>query len=57
MNLIVIVIDSLRQDHVSFYNPDSPVQTPSLARFALARWPSTNVSRGAARRSPSAPSS
>jgi len=34
VNLVVICIDSLRQDHVSFYNPDSPVETPNIDRFA-----------------------
>ena len=34
-NVIFIVLDSFRQDHVSFYNPDSPCPTPYLD--ALAR--------------------
>lgn len=34
MNLIVLCIDSLRQDHVSFYNSDSPVETPNIDRMA-----------------------
>ncbi|MDX1600764.1 MAG: sulfatase [Anaerolineales bacterium] len=34
MNLIVLCIDSLRQDHVSFYNPDSPVETTNIDRVA-----------------------
>lgn len=34
MNLIVICIDSLRQDHVSFYNPSSPVLTPNVDQLA-----------------------
>ena len=36
MNLIIIVIDSLRQDHVSWYAPASPVDTPNLDRFAAS---------------------
>lgn len=43
MNLIVICIDSLRQDHVSFYNPDSPVETPNIDRFAQRCVSFTNV--------------
>ncbi|MBC7235907.1 MAG: sulfatase-like hydrolase/transferase [Chloroflexi bacterium] len=35
MNVIFIVLDSYRQDHVRFYCPDSPVETPHLD--ALAR--------------------
>ena len=41
MNVIVIVLDSLRQDHVSYYHqgegafPDvAACQTPNLDRFA-----------------------
>ena len=41
MNLIVIMLDSLRQDHVSFYNRGKPVfegveacKTPNIDRFA-----------------------
>lgn len=41
MNLIVLMLDSLRQDHVSFYNKGTPVfdsikpcQTPNIDRFA-----------------------
>ncbi len=35
MNLIVIMLDSLRQDHVSFYGWDGcPVRTPNLDRLA-----------------------
>ncbi|MCD6416700.1 MAG: sulfatase [Planctomycetes bacterium] len=35
MNLIVIMLDSLRQDHVSFYGWDGcPVETPNLDAFA-----------------------
>ncbi len=34
-NVIFIVLDSFRQDHVSFYNPHSPCPTPNLD--ALAR--------------------
>jgi len=35
MNLIVIMLDSLRQDHVSFYGWDGcPVETPNLDRLA-----------------------
>jgi len=34
-NVIFIVLDSFRQDHVSLYNPDSPCPTPNLD--ALAR--------------------
>jgi arylsulfatase A-like enzyme len=41
VNLIFIVLDSLRQDHVSFYNPVDPVfdrvpncATPNIAEFA-----------------------
>lgn len=41
MNLIFICLDSLRQDHVSFYNPADPVfdrvpvcVTPNIAEFA-----------------------
>ncbi|MCL6431405.1 MAG: sulfatase-like hydrolase/transferase [Anaerolineae bacterium] len=34
-NVIFIVLDSFRQDHVSFYNPNSPCPTPNLD--ALAR--------------------
>ncbi|MCC7354515.1 MAG: sulfatase [Anaerolineae bacterium] len=43
MNLIVICIDSLRQDHVSFYNPASPVKTPNIDRFARRSVSVTNV--------------
>ncbi len=43
MNLIVICIDSLRQDHVSFYNPDSPVETPNIDHFAQRCVSFTNV--------------
>ncbi|MBN1402596.1 MAG: sulfatase [Anaerolineae bacterium] len=34
-NLIFLIVDSFRQDHVAFYSPDSPCQTPHLD--ALAR--------------------
>jgi arylsulfatase A-like enzyme len=35
MNLIVVMLDSLRQDHVSFYGWDGcPVETPNLDRLA-----------------------
>lgn len=34
MNLIVVCIDSLRQDHVSYFNADSPVETPNIDRLA-----------------------
>jgi len=35
MNLIVVMLDSLRQDHVSFYGWDNcPVQTPNLDALA-----------------------
>ncbi len=34
-NVVFIILDSFRQDHVSFYNPNSPVATPHLD--ALAR--------------------
>src|SRR5713101_1554424 len=35
MNLIVICIDSLRQDHVSFYAGDRcPTRTPNIDAFA-----------------------
>ncbi|MEM2686419.1 MAG: sulfatase-like hydrolase/transferase, partial [Candidatus Bathyarchaeia archaeon] len=41
MNIIVIVVDSLRQDHVSFYNRGRPVfekvpacKTPHIDKFA-----------------------
>ncbi|HEY67006.1 MAG TPA: hypothetical protein G4N97_01885 [Thermoflexia bacterium] len=35
MNIIFIVIDSLRQDHISSYVGDrSPVQTPNIDRLA-----------------------
>lgn len=34
MHLIFICVDSLRQDHVSFYNPSSPVETPNIDRLA-----------------------
>ncbi|MEM2970077.1 MAG: sulfatase [Candidatus Bathyarchaeia archaeon] len=41
MNVIVIILDSFRQDHVSFYNQKKPVfegvkpcETPNLDRFA-----------------------
>lgn len=43
MNLIVICLDSLRQDHVSFYHPDSPVATPNLDRLARRSVSFTNV--------------
>jgi arylsulfatase A-like enzyme len=43
VNLIVICTDSLRQDHVSFYNPDSPVETPNIDRFAQRCVSFTNV--------------
>lgn len=43
MNLIVICIDSLRQDHVTFYNPASPVRTPNIDRFARRCVAFTNV--------------
>ncbi len=29
-NIIFVILDSFRQDHVSFYNPGSPCQTPNL---------------------------
>jgi len=35
MNVVFIILDSFRQDHVSFYNPHSPCPTPHLD--ALAR--------------------
>ena len=35
VNVIFIILDSFRQDHMSYYNPDSPCETPSLD--ALAR--------------------
>ena len=35
MNIIVVMLDSLRQDHVSFYGWDGcPVETPHLDAFA-----------------------
>ncbi|MDI7277465.1 MAG: sulfatase [Anaerolineae bacterium] len=34
-NVIFVVVDSFRQDHVSFYNPHSPCPTPNID--ALAR--------------------
>lgn len=35
MNVIVVMIDSLRQDHVSFYGwPDCPLETPNMDAFA-----------------------
>ncbi|HUW84090.1 MAG TPA: hypothetical protein VMZ31_15000 [Phycisphaerae bacterium] len=38
MNLVLIVLDSLRQDHVARYGKpawyDSPIQTPKLDAFA-----------------------
>ena len=41
MNLIVLVLDSLRQDHVSYYNQGTPVfsnvmacKTPNIDKFA-----------------------
>lgn len=43
MNLIVVCVDSLRQDHISFYNPESPVQTPNIDRFAKRSVSFTNV--------------
>jgi arylsulfatase A-like enzyme len=33
-NVIFIVLDSFRQDHVRFYSPDSPCPTPSLDALA-----------------------
>lgn len=35
INLVFLILDSFRQDHMSFYNPNSPCQTPNLD--ALAR--------------------
>jgi len=41
MNLIVIMLDSFRQDHISFYNQAKPIfedvdpcKTPNIDRFA-----------------------
>jgi len=35
VNIIVLIADSLRQDHVSFYGwPDCPLETPNLDRLA-----------------------
>ena len=34
-SVVFIVLDSFRQDHMSFYNPSSPCPTPNLD--ALAR--------------------
>ena len=34
MNVIVIVADSLRYDHVRCLNPESPADTPNLDAFA-----------------------
>ena len=34
VNIVFIIIDSLRQDHVSFYGDRSPVQTPNIDRLA-----------------------
>jgi arylsulfatase A-like enzyme len=34
-NVVFLILDSFRQDHISFYNPLSPCQTPNLD--ALAR--------------------
>lgn len=38
-NVVFIALDSLRQDHVRFYNPDAPCETPhmdALARESVA---------------------
>lgn len=43
MNLIVLCIDSLRQDHVRYYNPDSPVETPNIDRLAARSVAFNNV--------------
>lgn len=29
-NIVFLILDSFRQDHMSFYNPDSPLETPYL---------------------------
>ena len=49
-NFILIVVDSLRQDHVSFYNKGSPVfegvrdcETPNIDRFARESMVFTNA--------------
>ncbi len=34
LNLVFIVLDSFRQDHVRFYNPQAPCETPNLDAFA-----------------------
>jgi len=34
LNVIFIILDSFRQDHVSFYNPQSPCKTPNIDALA-----------------------
>lgn len=43
-NLILITVDTLRADHVSVYNPDSPVPTPNIDRLAQEGVQFANVS-------------
>ncbi len=33
-NLVFLILDSFRQDHVRFYNPNSPCPTPNIDRLA-----------------------
>ena len=33
-NIIFLILDSFRQDHMRFYNPESPCETPYLDELA-----------------------
>jgi arylsulfatase A-like enzyme len=47
-NVVFIILDSFRQDHIRFYNPKRRARRPASMRWPARAWRGITATRGAA---------